>query len=41
MSKPIRISLQTRKNWLIDAVVFLGGVLAASQASPAELAADT
>jgi len=28
MSKPIRISLQTRKNWLIDAVVFLGGVLA-------------
>ena len=28
MSKPIRISTQTRANWLIDVVVFLGGVLA-------------
>ena len=29
MSKPIRMSMQTRKNWLIDAAVFLGGVGAA------------
>jgi hypothetical protein len=29
MSKPIRISKQTRANWLIDAAVFIGGVLAA------------
>jgi cytochrome b subunit of formate dehydrogenase len=29
MSKPIRMSMQTRKNWLIDAAVFLGGILAA------------
>jgi preprotein translocase subunit SecY len=29
MSKRIGISLQTRKNWLIDAAVFVGGVLAA------------
>jgi hypothetical protein len=29
MSKQIRISMQNRKNWLIDAVAFLGGVLAA------------
>jgi cytochrome b subunit of formate dehydrogenase len=28
MSKPIRMSTQTRMNWLIDAAVFLGGVLA-------------
>jgi hypothetical protein len=29
MSKPIRMSMQTRKNWLIDAAVFLGGIGAA------------
>jgi hypothetical protein len=29
MSKSIRISMQTRKNWLIDAAVFVGGVVAA------------
>ncbi len=29
MSKPIRMSMQTRKNWLIDAAVFLGGIIAA------------
>jgi preprotein translocase subunit SecY len=29
MSKQPRISTQTRKNWLIDAAVFVGGVLAA------------
>lgn len=29
MSKRITISMQTRKNWLIDAVVFVGGVVAA------------
>ncbi len=29
MSKRIRISMQTRKNWLIDAAVFVGGVVAA------------
>ena len=29
MSKPIRMSMQTRKNWIIDAAVFLGGILAA------------
>jgi len=29
MSKQIRMSMQTRKNWLIDAAVALGGVLAA------------
>lgn len=29
MSKRIRMSMQTRKNWLIDAAVFLGGVIAA------------
>lgn len=28
MSKPIRMSMQTRMNWLIDVAVFLGGVLA-------------
>jgi hypothetical protein len=28
MSQPIRMSTQTRMNWLIDAAVFLGGVLA-------------
>jgi drug/metabolite transporter (DMT)-like permease len=28
MSKPIRMSMQTRMNWLIDAAVFLGGILA-------------
>jgi hypothetical protein len=28
-SKPIRLSKQTRANWLIDASVFLGGLLAA------------
>ena len=28
MSKPIRMSMPTRLNWLIDAVVFVGGVLA-------------
>jgi preprotein translocase subunit SecY len=27
--KPIRMSSQTRANWLIDAAVFLGGILAA------------
>lgn len=32
MSKQIRISMQTRKNWLIDAAVFLGGILAALSA---------
>jgi hypothetical protein len=29
MSEPIRMSVTTRKNWLIDACVFLGGVAAA------------
>jgi ABC-type transporter Mla subunit MlaD len=29
MSNPIRISMQTRKNWLIDAAVFVGGIVAA------------
>jgi preprotein translocase subunit SecY len=29
MSKSTRISMQTRKNWLIDAAVFVGGVVAA------------
>jgi hypothetical protein len=29
MSKPIRRSMTTRKNWLIDASVFIGGVAAA------------
>ena len=29
MSKQIRLSTQTRKNWLIDAAVFLGGIVAA------------
>jgi cytochrome b subunit of formate dehydrogenase len=29
MSKPIRMSMQTRKNWLIDVAVFLGGIVAA------------
>ena len=29
MSKRIRMSMQTRKNWLIDAAVFLGGLVAA------------
>lgn len=29
MSKQIRMSMQTRKNWMIDAAVFLGGILAA------------
>jgi len=29
MKRPIRLSRQTRANWLIDAVVFLGGLLAA------------
>lgn len=28
MFKPIRMSMQTRMNWLIDVAVFLGGVLA-------------
>ncbi len=28
-TKPIRLSKQTRANWLIDAAVFLGGLLAA------------
>jgi hypothetical protein len=28
MSKPIRMSIQTRANWLIDAAVFIGGILA-------------
>jgi hypothetical protein len=28
MSKPIRVSMQTRMNWLIDAAVFFGGLLA-------------
>jgi hypothetical protein len=28
MSQPIRMSTQTRMNWLIDTAVFLGGVLA-------------
>ncbi|MEJ2736314.1 MAG: DUF4405 domain-containing protein [Anaerolineae bacterium] len=28
MSKPIRMSMQTRMNWLIDLVVFVGGILA-------------
>jgi hypothetical protein len=28
MSKPIRMSMQTRMNWLIDVAVFLGGILA-------------
>jgi hypothetical protein len=29
MLKPIRMSMQTRANWLIDAAVFLGGIVAA------------
>ena len=29
MSKPIRMSMQTRGNWLVDAAVFLGGIVAA------------
>jgi preprotein translocase subunit SecY len=29
MSRPIRMSIETRKNWLVDAAVFLGGLLAA------------
>ena len=29
MKRPIRLSRQTRANWLIDAAVFLGGLLAA------------
>jgi len=29
MSKRIKISMQNRNNWLLDAVVFLGGVVAA------------
>jgi preprotein translocase subunit SecY len=29
MSKPVRMSIETRKNWVIDAAVFLGGVVAA------------
>ena len=29
MSKSPKISMQTRKNWLIDAIVFVGGVIAA------------
>lgn len=29
MDKPIRLSMKTRANWLIDAAVFLGGLLAA------------
>jgi hypothetical protein len=29
MSKPIRMSMETRKNWIIDAAVFLGGIVAA------------
>jgi len=29
MSKRVKMSMQTRKNWLIDAVVFLGGLVAA------------
>jgi hypothetical protein len=28
-SRPIRMSLQTRRNWLIDAAVFAGGIAAA------------
>jgi cytochrome b subunit of formate dehydrogenase len=28
-SKPIRMSMQTRQNWLIDAAVFVGGLVAA------------
>jgi drug/metabolite transporter (DMT)-like permease len=28
MSKPIKMSMQTRLNWLIDVAVFLGGILA-------------
>jgi drug/metabolite transporter (DMT)-like permease len=28
MSKPIRMSTQTRANWLIDVAVFIGGILA-------------
>jgi hypothetical protein len=28
MSKPIRMSMQTRMNWLIDVAVFVGGILA-------------
>lgn len=28
MSKPIKMSTQTRANWLIDAAVFIGGILA-------------
>jgi hypothetical protein len=29
MFKPIRVSLQTRRNWLVHGAVFLGGVIAA------------
>jgi preprotein translocase subunit SecY len=29
MSKPIRMSRQTRMNWVIDAAVFVGGIVAA------------
>ena len=29
MSKPIRMSMQTRANWLVDVAVFLGGIVAA------------
>jgi hypothetical protein len=28
MSKPVRMSIQTRMNWLIDAAVLIGGILA-------------
>jgi preprotein translocase subunit SecY len=28
-SKPIKVSMQTRTNWLIDVAVFLGGIVAA------------
>jgi hypothetical protein len=29
MSKQIKMSMQTRKNWIVDAAVFLGGIVAA------------
>jgi cytochrome b subunit of formate dehydrogenase len=29
MSKPVRMSIAARKNWIVDASVFLGGILAA------------
>jgi hypothetical protein len=29
ISKPIRMSMQTRANWLVDAAVFIGGIVAA------------